>query len=238
MSRATLALFALAAALLVASVFSQSACPTTSPHQDTSYDFLLYVARWAGTTQTSDVPSYVNSFTLHGVWPTRNDSSYPSCCDNSDPFQSSSLNGILQPMREAWYDYQDGPNSTALWTHEWDKHGTCSKDVMSTQHTFFSTAVSLHTTIDVTTVLQASGIVPSKTAEYAYSDIVSALRKQLPFTPLITCSTAYKKTCLDTIEYCVDKFTFQLFECAPKVISSSKTNCPSKVYFPTINYES
>jgi len=145
---------------------------------DNSYDFILYMSRWPGSCQTSSVPTYVDSFTLHGLWPTNNDSSSPSDCDPKDPFNPKNISSILQQLRVSWYDF-DGPNSTALWSHEWDKHGTCALNVLHDELDFFKAGVSTHLAINISGTLTNAGIVPSEDKSYSYSDIYAVLKKKI-----------------------------------------------------------
>jgi ribonuclease I len=66
----------------------------------------------------------VNStFTIHGLWPDYNNTSYPQFCTNT-PFNITRLEPIITNMTQYWYSYMT--SNLIFWTHEWDKHGTCS----------------------------------------------------------------------------------------------------------------
>jgi len=227
------AVFFVVASLLVCGCFAW-------PDSSDSYDFILYVVRWPGSTQTFPVPTYVDSFTLHGLWPTNNDSSYPSDCDPSDPFNPTLIKDLVPELNIAWFDYIDGPNSTDLWSHEWDKHGTCCKNVLPTEHDFFAEAINLHLKSNITATLYAQGIKPSTTTKYTMDQVVDAIRTRWPgLSPIITCATVNNESAIDEIQLCVDKNTFTVFECNSQYLHDNPTNCPSDgFYFPLISFAS
>ena len=66
-------------------------------------------------------------YTIHGLWPTWNATSWPQFCDNSSVFNPDLLGEIvLNEMRRDWYSCPGYGNNTSFWSHEWSKHGTCS----------------------------------------------------------------------------------------------------------------
>ena len=61
-----------------------------------------------------------DTFTIHGLWP------QAYYCSNT-PFSESALNPIMNEMDEDWLSCPEyGGNNTKFWSHEWEKHGTCS----------------------------------------------------------------------------------------------------------------
>ncbi len=60
-----------------------------SSFDDTSFDFFLLVREWPGTIAKQPMPAYINTFTLHGLWPQRNDNTWPQFCNDSYPFSYS-----------------------------------------------------------------------------------------------------------------------------------------------------
>ncbi len=92
----------------------------------------------------------VTGFTLHGIWPTRNDGSYPSYCDENDGFDVNQIETLIPDLDVAWYDYE-AESDYGLWSHEWDKHGTCAAELpaLSTQYNFFNYGISLYNNLDI-----------------------------------------------------------------------------------------
>jgi len=222
-------------------LISATSCflPSLSAPSSDSYQFILYVSRWPGTFQEHPIPKYVDTFTLHGMWPSNNNGSYPSDCNASDPFNVNDIKSILQPLRVAWYDF-DGPNSTSLWTHEWDKHGTCCTNVLPTQLDFFTEAINLHTYLNSSGVLAEHGIIPSRDNKYSLKNIQAALTTRIPgVTPIVTCDNKYDKICLFRVEYCFNIVhgSAQIFQCAEEFLKNNPSNCPQDgIYLPTINF--
>ena len=99
------------------------------------------------------------------MWPTRNDGSYPSYCNNQN-FDPSPLESILQDLIVAWYsshqvhfinlfyryDY-DGPNDNdSLWSHEFTKHGTCAEEIsaLNSELKFFTFGITIFNKMNIT----------------------------------------------------------------------------------------
>eukprot|EP00956_Cyclotella_meneghiniana_P024793 scaffold50414_cov40-Cyclotella_meneghiniana.AAC.1 len=84
--------------------------------------------------------------TIHGLWPQRDDGSWPSSCTNEQlntEFYVSGTNSILNELEIKWPNIKADPSSsshTEFWSHEWMKHGTCSGLM---QFDYFSSALQL-----------------------------------------------------------------------------------------------
>ncbi|EFN55062.1 hypothetical protein CHLNCDRAFT_13061, partial [Chlorella variabilis] len=114
-------------------------------------------------------------FALHGVWPQVPPSAlggagkrFQDRCSDT-PYQPGCLAGLEDTISLFWPDM--APNQSLvspdadslLWAHEWEKHGTCSG---MDQRTYFSNAVLVAASHNVSAVLQRAGIVPSDTQSY------------------------------------------------------------------------
>ena len=84
--------------------------------------------------------------TIHGLWPQRNDGTWPSEC-TAEPLQDSFYvkgnDSILELLEEKWPNVKSDPNSRShrsFWEHEWTKHGTCSGLI---QFDYFQNALNL-----------------------------------------------------------------------------------------------
>ena len=90
--------------------------------------FLLQVQRWAS-----------DKWQIHGLWPQFNSSSYPSYCEQVE--YQNPYGALEEKMNDTWYS---GDNSSGLWEHEWEKHGSCTKQQLDwTEFTFFNNTVNL-----------------------------------------------------------------------------------------------
>jgi len=199
---------------------------------DNSWDYILYVSRWPGTvSQNNPLPDNVTSFTLHGIWPQRNDGSYPQDCNSSYPFDKSQIASLVPVLWEVWYDYTgDGYD---FWSHEWDKHGTCASTLpaLDGEYNYFSNAINLHQKYDPTSLLAAAGIVPSDSTTYSASAIASAIANGDGDSAILQCDNNNN---LDMVQLCINK---QLtIEACPSSLRQDST-CSGSVNFPTIQYQ-
>jgi len=151
-------------------------------------------------TNPSTGPS--DSWTIHGLWPDNCDGTFEQNCDGSR--QENDIAGILggagqtallSTMDKYWKDIKGDDND--LWSHEWNKHGTClstlsRKCVSNTEQAvvfYFNSAVDLFQTLPTFDWLAAAGITPSTTATYSRNEIVDALRASYGFTVGLECQS-------------------------------------------------
>lgn len=87
-----------------------------------------------------DAPS--GNYTIHGLWPQFNESSWPQYCNKSAKFDYSALNPIMSQI-DKWWQTCTEFNHTEEWflQHEWIKHGSCTP---FTEIQYFSTALALY----------------------------------------------------------------------------------------------
>jgi len=194
---------------------------------DDTWDYLFYVSRWPATTSNHSVPDNVTTFTLHGIWPTRNDGSWPQDCNSSYPFDPSQIESLVSDLWEVWYDYEG--NGFEFWSHEWDKHGTCAENlqVLRGEYNYFSTAISLHQKFDPTSVLSSAGIVPSNSQTYSESQIISAIQNAYGVKPIITCAQVNGSEGLDLVQLCITK-DFNLEDCPQ---TKAQDSCGDNISF-------
>ncbi|KAK9485644.1 ribonuclease T2-like protein [Lipomyces starkeyi] len=118
-----------------------------------------------------------DKWTLHGLWPDNCDGSYEQFCDDTrvvnsieTVFQTAGATELLASMRDTWKS--NSGNDDGLWTHEWNKHGTCistlaptcygpKENITAPMIEYFARAVDLHSTLDTFSALANAGIVPS-----------------------------------------------------------------------------
>mmetsp|Transcript_7966 Transcript_7966/g.19660 ORF Transcript_7966/g.19660 Transcript_7966/m.19660 type:complete len:154 (-) Transcript_7966:42-503(-) len=131
---------------------------------------------------------------------------------------------------KVWPDVlkKHGGNADWLWTHEWEKHGTCATPVLDGEHAYFSKALELYGMLNPTPTLEHNHIYPSDSAWYVFEDVESAIRQSFGASVSIGCQNGGKD--LFQIEFCVDK-NFQPRECGGK----DNTNCESTIRLPKVN---
>jgi len=194
------------------------------------------VTRWPGTEGYGDnLPNNVTAFTLHGVWPTRDDGSWPQYCNDSQPFEASLIESLVGAMWESWYDFTG--NGFDFWSHEWDKHGTCAEidAPMDSEFNFFSVALKLVAKYNPKLALDQANITASNTYWYSPADITTAINNYFGVTPTISCQNSGSLgVSLDVVQLCISK-SFQLIACPSSVQDSS---CGSQIFIPEIQYDS
>jgi len=216
------------------------ASTTTAPN----FDFLFLVQQWgpgfcATENQHCEVPSGTNWWTLHGLWPNNNDTTYPSSCNSSYPFNPNEIAPVRNQLNMYWTNYLVQKTADSFWAHEWEKHGTCAAaavPALDTELKFFSQTLKLRSMYPVSTILSSSNIYPSNSKKYASSDIITAFRSQLSVTPVLGCEYAKHKGAdlLTEIGLCISKSTLTVFECDPRVVRHGlERSCDENFLIPT-----
>jgi ribonuclease T2 len=214
--------------------------------QNSNWDFLLYVERWPGTLTQDRLPANITSFTLHGMWPERNDDTWPQFCNPNAPYSHSAISSILPLMLKLWpnLDFGHGHTADSFWDHEWTKHGTCAADGsmpgISDELSFFTYALKTHAKLPFSAALQRAGIVPDSSATYSLSQINNAF-SSLSYSVIPWCEKDRKTHSLNLMRLytCIDK-TGTLIICPSQVITdlTGRSDCDpsSPIGFPPINH--
>ncbi|GME71196.1 unnamed protein product [Ambrosiozyma monospora] len=204
--------------------FSVKSCPADSAlscslSDDSSVDTCCYETPGGVLLSTQfwdyDPPTGPeDAFTLHGLWPDLCDGSYKQYCDSSITVDSAESvlkdfgeTELLTKMSTIWKDYQG--NDDDLWTHEFNKHGTCmstikpscySSDYKEHQNAvdYIKKAIELYDGLPTYKWLAAKGIVPSETATYTKQQILDAISENFGHTAYISCD---KKNGLQEVWY-------------------------------------
>ncbi|KAK9277063.1 hypothetical protein L1049_006602 [Liquidambar formosana] len=139
-------------------------CPFFQREVATDFDFFYFVQQWPGsycdTKQSCCYPTTgkpVADFGVHGLWPNYNDGSYPSNCDPDSPFHQSEISDLISSMQKSWPTLAcPSGDGLKFWSHEWDKHGTCSESVLD-QHGYFEAALNLKKKTNLLQALKSAG---------------------------------------------------------------------------------
>ncbi|XP_010066907.2 ribonuclease 1 [Eucalyptus grandis] len=200
-----------------------------------SFDFFYFVQQWPGsycdTQQSCCYPTTgkpAADFGIHGLWPNYNDGSYPSNCDSSSPFNPSEVSDLKSSMQNSWPTLAcPSGDGEQFWSHEWEKHGTCSESVLD-QHAYFESALSLKQKVNLLQALKSAGITPG--GSYSLKSIKDAITEAAGYTPWIECnkdsSGNYQ---IYQIYLCVDTSGSNLIECPV----FPKGTCSSEIEFPS-----
>lgn len=133
-------------------------------------------------------------FTLHGLWSDTCSGSYNTYCNSwqitsaQSTLQQLGYNSLLSTMNSVWFN--NAGTSDDLWTHEFNKHGTCMATVNPSCYSssapdsqnvgdFFTTAVDMFNNLPTYKWLTAAGLSPSTSKTYDVSDIESILSAQV-----------------------------------------------------------
>eukprot|EP01133_Synstelium_polycarpum_P016154 gene16154-19222_t len=174
------------------------------------FDFYLFVQQWIYSycgTQTCIASKEREAFTIHGLWPENNGGSYPSFC-KGPAFNANEINDLLTDMNYDWPSLT-GPNDD-FWTHEWSKHGTCSlTGPITDEHDYFSSALKLYSSFNITDSLVTHGIFPSNSGSVSVPAINSSLKASFGGVPLLQCSGGE----LSTVAICITKETLEVMDC-------------------------
>lgn len=200
------------------------------------FDFFYFVLQWPGsycdTKQSCCYPKTgkpAADFGIHGLWPNYNSGSYPSNCDPDSPYDQSEISDLISRMQRNWPTLAcpSGDGST-FWSHEWNKHGTCSESVLD-QHSYFKSALDLKDKLNLLQVLQDAGISPNG-GSYSLSSIKAGIKGATGYTPGIECNVdGNGNSQLYQIYICVDTSGDNLIDCP----ILPKGRCASSVEFPT-----
>lgn len=190
-----------------------------------------------------DLAMFLDSWTVHGLWPDNCDGSFPQTCDSSraytnitDILTSMNASSTLEFMQTYWKDYQGDDES--FWEHEWGKHGTCIstldpscyEDYIPTQEAvdFFSKTVSLFKTLPTYQWLADAGITPDGSKSYSLDDIQSALSKQHGADVTLGC----EGKSLNQVYYHFNvQGSLQDGKFVAAAPDGSKSTCPDSVYY-------
>ena len=162
---------------------------------------------------------------MHGLWPEREDGSYPESCGQGKPYDSSLQTPLLDRLNAFWPSL-NGP-SDSFWSHEWDKHGRCGTDALPTQPAYFGGALDVLAKYNITVALARHGLFPSNEKQLSLADIDAALVAEYGFTAAFKCDSKQR---IETVTQCVDK-QLQLRACP------DRSSCPAEVWLEEAQLE-
>ncbi|GER41414.1 ribonuclease NW [Striga asiatica] len=221
--------------LAILTLFAVLQCLSTMSSAE-DFDFFYFVQQWPGSycdtkksccyPTTGKPPS---NFGIHGLWPNNEDGSYPSNCDSNNPYDQSKISELISRMQQDWATLACPSNDgTKFWSHEWDKHGTCSEPVLD-QNAYFKAALNLKSKLDLLQILRSAGINPDG-GSYSLSSIKSTIGEAIGYTPYIECNVDEEgNSQLYQIYVCVDTSASKLIECPV----FPRGRCDSTIEFPS-----
>ena len=176
--------------------------PSNDPGDD-SYEFLILVQQWAPTVcMTTSSCTYSQGtplFTIHGLWPSRADGSYPQFCTQQQ-FDESAVSALLTDMQTYWPSLENSGDD-GFWSHEYEKHATCAEDILPSEYSFFNEALSLRKQVDGIESINASN--QGMSIEDMRSQIQQAAGASQP--PILFCHFSDHTQYVLQIGFCYDK---------------------------------
>ncbi|GHP05765.1 ribonuclease [Pycnococcus provasolii] len=230
--------------LLVVLVALASPFVAQASRASSDFDFFMFTTTWAGTFCDHEFGRHckhvvgLRNLTIHGLWPNYDSGKYPQFCDKRK-FDPDKVADLQDRLNAEWPDLL---SKGGLWSHEFEKHGTCSASVLPTEHDYFGAALSLNERLDLTSALFRAGIQPSSTQAYPTKDIVKAVKSVIgdDVDPELNCADGN----LQEIRVCFTK-TFQARNCDSSASSASSrralrsapsdASCGVNVYLPPFN---
>ncbi|OEL34232.1 Ribonuclease 1 [Dichanthelium oligosanthes] len=200
------------------------------------YDFFYLVLQWPGSyCDTKQSCCYPKSgkpaadFGIHGLWPNRDDGSYPQNCDPDAAFNPSKVSDLLSSLRAKWPTLACPTNDgLRFWGHEWEKHGTCAENIFD-EHSYFQTAISLRDQLRVLDALAAGGVNPDG-GYYTLSQIKNAIRQGTGVEPFVECNRDESgNSQLYQLYFCVNASGDGFMQCP---VSPGARACGNRIEFP------
>ncbi|CAO2829577.1 unnamed protein product [Amaranthus hypochondriacus] len=168
-------------------------------------------------------------FTIYGLWPYYNDGSFPYNCGD-DNYDVGRLKPLEMSLRKSWPSFTCPQIGRKFWVHEWNKHGTCSKNILG-EIPYFKAALNLKNKANIYQALARAGIRPNNQF-YSLKSIKKALVRAIGFHPWIVCNhNAQGKTQIWQITFCADKTGRKLIKCP--YLPRGRGNCASRILFPS-----
>lgn len=133
-----------------------------------------------------------DKWTIHGLWSDKCSGGYRQFCnpsweidDAKSVLEGLGLHDLVATMSENWKN--QGNSDDSLWTHEFNKHGTCMSTVNPSCYSsgtenenvgdFFKRVVSLWESLPTYDWLQSAGIEPSEDKTWSVAEFSDALLK-------------------------------------------------------------
>lgn len=166
------------------------------------------------TLLNSDFPYWV----IHGLWPQRNDGSWPSNCGAR--YDGSKIRDLVPQLERVWPDLERN-DEQGFWSHEYTKHGSCSNSTyIHDEHDYFSRSIGLQKQVDLVTILKNGGVTPGGT--YSATQVFQAVQAVTNSSPQLHCIGQK----LVELRVCVDK------NLAYTNCDQHEANCPSTISMP------
>jgi len=198
--------------------------------KDHHFDILIFTQHWPYTTcidwehrndRNTCTKIKGEQWSVHGLWPTQFGKIAPGFCNSSWKFDYDSVANLRPELDMYWPDYEVRYTPYSLWTHEWEKHGTCAAqlDIMDTEEKYFQAGIDLAKQIKLNEWFQEKDIVPGY--KYLKSQMYEAILEKTKFRPHIDCEFISGVQFIKEIKVCFSK-SLELVHCDNIVKRSHK----------------
>ena len=197
------------------------------------FDYLALTLEWSPGSCATSAEKCIRRenrfFTIHGMWPQMRDSwNGPSDCCFDNIFYYNEIQPMEKELNKYWFSYFY-PDNGKFWSHEWTKHGTCTRDVpnLRGEKNYFATVLTIAKSLPILDALSKSGILPDKSKSYQSADINRALANiNNGKTVMIDCALEHnqKIPLLTGLKFCFDT------SLKPVDCPRSKSRCSRDLY--------
>lgn len=196
--------------------------PKHTAHEK-SWDILIFTQHWPPTIcklwmekkpHTCAMPTNQDTWTIHGIWPTKIGTMGPFFCNKTWLFDPEEVKPIESQLEQSWTNIEADTSLYSFWAHEWNKHGTCAAEIntFNSQIKYFTEGLNLLKNYTMDSILEAEGIIPSDTKEYSVTDFYKAIRSKLGIEPEIECRNDEGKQYIFELRICFTK-SMELTDC-------------------------
>ncbi|KAK3025750.1 hypothetical protein RJ639_040442 [Escallonia herrerae] len=144
------------------------------PYHEFAFDFFKLVQQWPPTfCKLHRCPRpIIKTFTIHGLWPDNYTTFLDSCTGNS--FHMFKNTAFVQNLTVRWPNLDYYSNNRRFWSHEWEKHGTCSENLYP-QEAYFNLTMQLYDRLNLLEVFAKSNISPGASGNQLLSRLNNSL---------------------------------------------------------------
>lgn len=185
-----------------------------------AWDYFIFAQVWPASWIHHDKIKYNftnDYFTVHGLWPTYDNGSWPQYCDNVT-FNATYLEPIYKKLDRYWTNFRD-PES--FWEHEFLKHMTCAEDTYY-PYLLFDYGLEWRSILNMYQVLYDHGVSPGD--NYDINKLYDIIKANFGSNVVITCD---RDSILTEIHICMTKLV-RPFDCPE---NEYKEECKSDMIF-------
>lgn len=188
-----------------------------------NFDYVVFRQIWPATScmfvkppTTCAIGKDVDSWVVHGLWPSDFDHMGPMFCNKSMGFDFDKIKWLLPRLNKYWPNLYTNTPTDSFWKHEWEKHGTCAIGLpdVHDESGYFNVSLGLRDHFDFGPMLKANEIVPDDDKTYDLTNLKQSVKSLLNVTPFAVCYWDKEKNVqyLSQMQICLSK-EFDLVEC-------------------------